>query len=122
MVIVDHRKERLSFLKASQVGWLLSADSIRTMDAFSVLYFWLIFGYFLIFYSTQDVTNAGLWYLCQFAGGAKDELNTKLFQVRYFVTCLHFIFLGTLTKILCAKISINSNLYLCGNKISIEGC
>lgn len=28
----------------------------------------------------QDVTNAGLWYLCQFAGGAKDELNTKLFQ------------------------------------------
>ncbi|KAI8558184.1 hypothetical protein RHMOL_Rhmol04G0070000 [Rhododendron molle] len=28
----------------------------------------------------QDMTNAGLWYLCQFAGGAKDEMNSKLFQ------------------------------------------
>ncbi|KAG5551649.1 hypothetical protein RHGRI_009916 [Rhododendron griersonianum] len=30
--------------------------------------------------SKQDMTNAGLWYLCQFAGGAKDEMNNKLFQ------------------------------------------
>ncbi|XP_058210554.1 uncharacterized protein LOC131322961 [Rhododendron vialii] len=30
--------------------------------------------------SKQDMTNAGLWYLCQFAEGAKDEMNTKLFQ------------------------------------------
>ncbi|KAG5551650.1 hypothetical protein RHGRI_009916 [Rhododendron griersonianum] len=41
---------------------------------------WLMFGCFFIFYSTQDMTNAGLWYLCQFAGGAKDEMNNKLFQ------------------------------------------
>ncbi|KAG5551654.1 hypothetical protein RHGRI_009916 [Rhododendron griersonianum] len=55
--------------------------------------------------SKQDMTNAGLWYLCQFAGGAKDEMNNKLFQVRYFATCLHFICLGALRRILCAKIS-----------------
>lgn len=66
---------------------------------------WLMFGCFFIFYSTQDMTNAGLWYLCQFAGGAKDEMNNKLFQVRYFATCLHFICLGALRRILCAKIS-----------------
>ncbi|KAG5551651.1 hypothetical protein RHGRI_009916 [Rhododendron griersonianum] len=35
--------------------------------------------------SKQDMTNAGLWYLCQFAGGAKDEMNNKLFQVRFFL-------------------------------------
>ncbi|KAE8075596.1 hypothetical protein FH972_014293 [Carpinus fangiana] len=30
--------------------------------------------------SKQDMTNSGLWYLCQVAGGIKDGLNTKLFQ------------------------------------------
>ncbi|KAJ4976690.1 hypothetical protein NE237_001796 [Protea cynaroides] len=30
--------------------------------------------------SKQDVTNSGLWYLCQFAGGIKEGLNAKLFQ------------------------------------------
>ncbi|XP_010913208.1 uncharacterized protein [Elaeis guineensis] len=28
----------------------------------------------------QDITNAGIWYLCQFAGGIKEGLNTKYFQ------------------------------------------
>ncbi|XP_041005874.1 uncharacterized protein LOC121250742 [Juglans microcarpa x Juglans regia] len=28
----------------------------------------------------QDMTNSGLWYLCQVAGGFKDGLNSKLFQ------------------------------------------
>lgn len=28
----------------------------------------------------QDVTNAGVWYLCQVAGGIKDGLNAKCFQ------------------------------------------
>ncbi|XVF21069.1 hypothetical protein REPUB_Repub12eG0058600 [Reevesia pubescens] len=30
--------------------------------------------------SKQDVANSGLWYLCQFAEGVKDGVNTKLFQ------------------------------------------
>jgi len=30
----------------------------------------------------QDMTNSGLWYLCQVAGGFKDGLNAKLFKVR----------------------------------------
>ncbi|XP_062152364.1 uncharacterized protein LOC133860771 [Alnus glutinosa] len=30
--------------------------------------------------SKQDMTNSGLWYLCQVAGGMKDGLNTELFQ------------------------------------------
>lgn len=30
--------------------------------------------------SKQDVTNSGLWHLCQVAGGTKDGINTKLFQ------------------------------------------
>ncbi|KAA8524776.1 hypothetical protein F0562_011199 [Nyssa sinensis] len=30
--------------------------------------------------SKQDMTNSGLWYLCQLAGGFKDGLNAKLFQ------------------------------------------
>lgn len=30
--------------------------------------------------SKQDMTNSGLWYLCQVAGGIKDGLNDKLFQ------------------------------------------
>ncbi|KAM7503702.1 hypothetical protein LguiB_002606 [Lonicera macranthoides] len=30
--------------------------------------------------SKQDMTNSGLWYLCQVAGGLKDGLNAKLFQ------------------------------------------
>ncbi|KAL6975649.1 hypothetical protein U1Q18_024444 [Sarracenia purpurea var. burkii] len=30
--------------------------------------------------SKQDVTNSGLWYLCQFAGSIKDGLDTKPFQ------------------------------------------
>lgn len=30
------------------------------------------------------MTNSGLWYLCQAAaGGIKDGLNAKLFQVKY---------------------------------------
>lgn len=34
--------------------------------------------------SKQDMTNSGLWYLCQAAaGGIKDGLNAKLFQVKY---------------------------------------
>nr|GEV55467.1 hypothetical protein CTI12_AA035910 [Tanacetum cinerariifolium] len=28
----------------------------------------------------QDVTNSGLYYLCQVAGGIKDGMNAKLFQ------------------------------------------
>ncbi|XP_058070780.1 uncharacterized protein LOC131219575 isoform X2 [Magnolia sinica] len=28
----------------------------------------------------QDFANAGVWYLCQIAGGIKDGLNTKFFQ------------------------------------------
>lgn len=28
----------------------------------------------------QDVTNTGIWHLCQFAGGVKDGLNAKFFQ------------------------------------------
>ncbi|XP_008798840.1 uncharacterized protein LOC103713619 [Phoenix dactylifera] len=28
----------------------------------------------------QDTTNAGIWYLCQFAGGIKKGLDTKYFQ------------------------------------------
>ncbi|THG21401.1 hypothetical protein TEA_008497 [Camellia sinensis var. sinensis] len=31
--------------------------------------------------SKQDTTNSGLWYLCQLAGGMKDGLSTKPFQV-----------------------------------------
>ncbi|KAK5784294.1 hypothetical protein PVK06_038817 [Gossypium arboreum] len=30
--------------------------------------------------SKQDVANSGLWYLCQFAEGVKDGVNTKFFQ------------------------------------------
>ncbi|KAJ6973358.1 hypothetical protein NC653_033634 [Populus alba x Populus x berolinensis] len=30
--------------------------------------------------SKQDSTNSGLWYLCQFAGGFKDGLDTKAYQ------------------------------------------
>lgn len=30
--------------------------------------------------SKQDMTNSGLWYLCQVAGGFKDGLNAKLFK------------------------------------------
>ncbi|XVE72481.1 hypothetical protein DITRI_Ditri11bG0042400 [Diplodiscus trichospermus] len=30
--------------------------------------------------SKQDVANSGLWYLCQFAEGVKDGVNTKPFQ------------------------------------------
>ncbi|WMV44079.1 hypothetical protein MTR67_037464 [Solanum verrucosum] len=30
--------------------------------------------------SNQDVTNSGLWYLCQAAGGIKDVQNTKVIQ------------------------------------------
>ncbi|GMY09764.1 hypothetical protein FCV25MIE_05003 [Fagus crenata] len=30
--------------------------------------------------SKQDTTNSGLWYLCQVAGGFKDNLNAKLVQ------------------------------------------
>ncbi|XVF81532.1 hypothetical protein PTKIN_Ptkin15bG0162700 [Pterospermum kingtungense] len=30
--------------------------------------------------SKQDVANSGLYYLCQFAQGVKDGVNTKLFQ------------------------------------------
>ncbi|KAK4365503.1 hypothetical protein RND71_016861 [Anisodus tanguticus] len=30
--------------------------------------------------SNQDVTNSGLWYLCQVAGGIKDGQNTKVIQ------------------------------------------
>lgn len=30
--------------------------------------------------SKQDVTNSGLWYLCQAAGGIKDGVNARLFQ------------------------------------------
>lgn len=30
--------------------------------------------------SKQDLTNSGLWYLCQMAGGIKDGLHAKLFQ------------------------------------------
>lgn len=28
----------------------------------------------------QDATNAGIWYLCQIAGGVKDGINAKFFQ------------------------------------------
>lgn len=28
----------------------------------------------------QDATNAGIWYLCQIAGGIKDGINAKFFQ------------------------------------------
>ncbi|KAL6656232.1 hypothetical protein ACP70R_007058 [Stipagrostis hirtigluma subsp. patula] len=28
----------------------------------------------------QDAANAGIWYLCQIAGGIKDGINTKFFQ------------------------------------------
>ena len=38
---------------------------------------------FFIFF-LQDMTNSGLWYLCQAAaGGNKDGLNAKTFQVKY---------------------------------------
>ncbi|KAL3604934.1 hypothetical protein D5086_005793 [Populus alba] len=30
--------------------------------------------------SKQDTTNSGLWHLCQFAGGFKDGLGTKVYQ------------------------------------------
>ncbi|TYI01024.1 hypothetical protein ES332_A11G172400v1 [Gossypium tomentosum] len=30
--------------------------------------------------SKQEVANSGLWYLCQFAEGVKDGVNTKFFQ------------------------------------------
>ncbi|XP_065875162.1 uncharacterized protein [Euphorbia lathyris] len=30
--------------------------------------------------SKQDATNSGLWYLCQFAGGFKDEPGAKVYQ------------------------------------------
>ncbi|KAF7145628.1 hypothetical protein RHSIM_Rhsim04G0046400 [Rhododendron simsii] len=70
---------KIELLESKQVGWLLSSGSVRTVMP-SMYSIWLMFGYFFIFYSTQDMTNAGLWYLCQFAGGAKDEMNTKLFQ------------------------------------------
>jgi hypothetical protein len=29
----------------------------------------------------QDVANTGIWYLCQVAGGIKDGINAKFFQV-----------------------------------------
>nr|XP_034926197.1 uncharacterized protein LOC118057668 isoform X2 [Populus alba] len=31
--------------------------------------------------SKQDTTNSGLWHLCQFAGGFKDGLGTKVYQL-----------------------------------------
>lgn len=32
----------------------------------------------------QDITNSGLWYLCQAAGDVKDRINDKLFPVSNF--------------------------------------
>jgi hypothetical protein len=39
--------------------------------------------------SKQDVTNSGLWYLCQVADGINDGVNTKLFQVYNFSQVIH---------------------------------
>jgi hypothetical protein len=44
------------------------------------------------------MTNSGLWYLCQGAGGMKDGLNTKLFQVRYYKHVLHLCVFGMIVR------------------------
>lgn len=38
----------------------------------------------------QDITNSGLWYLCQAAGGVKDRISEKLFPVSSFTHHYHF--------------------------------
>lgn len=40
-------------------------------------------------YIEQEMTNTGIYYLCQVAGGIKDGFNTKFFQVRALI-CLFF--------------------------------
>ncbi|KAI8001894.1 Protein DETOXIFICATION 42 [Camellia lanceoleosa] len=42
----------------------------------------MVFGLIELLESKQDTTNSGLWYLCQLAGGMKDGLNTKPFQLQ----------------------------------------
>lgn len=39
----------------------------------------------VLFTVTQDLTNSGVYYLCQVAGEMKEGLNAKLFQVRRFL-------------------------------------
>jgi hypothetical protein len=40
-------------------------------------------------YTEQDVANTGIWYLCQVAGGLKDGINTRFFQVIRLLSILH---------------------------------
>ncbi|KAB1220338.1 hypothetical protein CJ030_MR3G009798 [Morella rubra] len=42
--------------------------------------FWVIDIFLHFLPTSQDMTNSGLWYLCQVAGGIKDGLNTRLFE------------------------------------------
>lgn len=56
----------------------------------------------------QDVANTGIWYLCQVAGGIKDGINTKFFQVGILIgQSVHDTMLSVQADVMCKDASMS---------------
>ena len=69
----SQQEGKLELLESKQVSFSLLTQWVPSNNLQWLRNFWI--------HAMQDTTNSGLWHLCQFAGGFKDGLGTKVYQV-----------------------------------------
>lgn len=62
--------------------------STKIMFCFCSIHSWTIYRLLYLIFAKQDMTNSGLYYLMQVAGGIKDGINAKLYKVRYYYSLI----------------------------------